>query len=102
MTTNIDRDDDVDIAGHGAWAPPFDPALYPRTYRVSLKWKLLLLAFGLLLAVGGLLGAGWFLLDNTLAGWAAALLVMLCTVLAGLGAHGSLYALQYRVVLGAD
>jgi hypothetical protein len=103
MTTNIDRDDDVDITdGDTEWVPAFDPTLYPRTYRVSLKWKLLLFAFGLPLAVGGFLAAGWFLLDNTLAGWAAVFLAALCAALAGLGGYGSLHALQYRVVLTAD
>jgi hypothetical protein len=99
MKTNDDVNIETDVDTDTELAPAFDPTLYPQVYRVSLKWKLLMLGFGLLLEVGGFLGAGWFLLDKTLAGWAAVFLVALCVALAGLGGYGSLYVLQYRVVL---
>ncbi len=96
--TDIDTDLDTDIE----LAPAFDPTLYPRVYGVSLKWKLLILGFGLLLGVGGVLGAGWLLVDRTLTGWAAVFPAALCVALAALGGYGSLYVLQYRIVLSAE
>ena len=80
----------------------FDPTLYPRTYRVTFGWTLLLLALGVPLALGGLLGAGYFLVAGYLAGWAAAFVITVCAAPALLALYGMLYALQYRVILTAD
>jgi hypothetical protein len=41
-------------------ADDFDPALYPRTYRMSLEWRLAILTCGVLLTFGGLFGVAYF------------------------------------------
>ena len=83
-------------------AEDFDPALYPRTYRMSLVWRLVILSCGALLTLGGLCGVAYFSLANTLAGWAAVFLIVLCAVFGCLGLYGVLHPLQYRVTLAAD
>jgi hypothetical protein len=83
-------------------AEDFDPTLYPRTYRMSLGWRLLILTWGVLLTLGGLFGVAYFSLDGTLTGWAAVFLITLCAVFACLGLYGVLHPLQYRVTLAAD
>jgi hypothetical protein len=83
-------------------ADDFDPALYPRTYRMSLEWRLAILTCGVLLTFGGLFGVAYFSLAGTLAGWAAVFLITLCAVFGCLGLYGVLHPLQYRVTLTAD
>jgi hypothetical protein len=83
-------------------APEFDLALYPRTYRMSLQWRLLIVICSALLAVGGLLSVGYFALTDTLTAWGAAFIITLCATFSCLGLYGLLSAIQYRVILTAD
>ncbi len=83
-------------------AEDFDPALYPRAFRMSLGWRLVILTCGVLLTLGGLFGVTYFSLAGALAGWAAVFVITLCAVFVCLGLYGVLHPLQYRVTLAAD
>ncbi len=83
-------------------AENFDPVLYPRTYRMSLGWRLMILTWGVLGTLGGSFGVAYFSLAGTPAGWAAAFLIALCAMFVCLGLYGVLHALRYWVTLAAD
>jgi hypothetical protein len=83
-------------------AAEFDPTLYPRTYRMSLGWRLVILTCGALSALGGLFGAAYFSLAGEPSGWEAAFLIAVFTVFVCLGLYGVLHPLQYRVTLQAN
>src|SRR5579883_528219 len=81
----------------------FESSDYPRTYRVSLGWKLLLLVFGIVSGLGGIAGlllpVLYFPHDQSGAIWP------LSAISAGLAAFGVYVvssALMYRVVLTPD
>jgi hypothetical protein len=84
-------------------AERFDPSLYPRSYRISLRWMLVILACGAVLTLGGLFGLAYFSLTYAQYTAAAALFLMaLCTAFFCLGLYGLLCGLQYRVILEAE
>lgn len=75
---------------------------YPRTYRVSLGWKLFLVGFGILFGLGGIAGVILLPSPHGRFGTATLLADAVCAGFAGLGVYFLLYAWKYRVVLTAD
>jgi len=93
MTTQLTHDD-------------FDTSVYPRTYGVSVGWKLVLVPLGILFGLAGCAGLV-FLLFFVPRGaaqpiWAISFLSVISAGFAGMGIYSVLSALMYRVVLTAD
>lgn len=84
----------------------FETSGYPRTYGVSLGWKLFALPFGILFGLGGIAGLVFLVFflphDANELIWATLFLSAISTGFAGLGVYSVLSALMYRVVLTAD
>lgn len=84
-------------------AERFDPSLYPRSYHISLRWMLVILACGAVLTLGALFGLAYFSLTYAQHTAAAVLFLMaLCTAFFCLGLYALLCGLQYRVILEAE
>jgi len=85
------------------YAPPVENAsAYPRVYRASGGWLFALILCGLMLGVGGIVGA-WFSATASLGNPRARFwLIGLCVVFATLGIYCVLSTLRSRVVLFAD
>jgi hypothetical protein len=84
----------------------FDSSNYPRTYRASLGWKLLLVPIGVLFGLAGIAGiafALWSLMhDRSAQILAMVLLAAICAAFACLGVYTALSVLTYRVTLRVD
>jgi hypothetical protein len=86
----------------------FEASVYPRTYAVSVAWKLFLVPFGFLLGAGGI-GGLIFLSRIALlsrAGnkpiWSLLFLSVVAMGFAAMGIYSALSALIYRVALTVD
>jgi len=82
----------------------FDASIYPRSYEVSLGWKLLLVFLGLLIGLGAIAGLGFLVLFTPLSQRPSAALFLgaICAGLAALGTYTVFSAVMYRVVLSID
>jgi hypothetical protein len=80
--------------------------LYPRTYRVSLGWKLFLVVAGVSFGFGSIAGLVFLILrlpdTGNLPVWATIVLGATLAGFACMGLYTALSALMYRVVLTAD
>jgi hypothetical protein len=86
-----------------AAAPALDSSRYPRTYRVSARYRALLLLLGLVVLIAGLAGVWYFATGHETGSVAEALgLTALCFGFALLGGALVLYALTSKIVLRAD
>jgi hypothetical protein len=95
-------EDDIEDVEDTEVAVRFDPELYPRSYRISLGWTLVILACGAVLTVGALFGLAYFSARPTGGAAVTGFLIALCTVFFCLGLYSVLCGLQYRVTLEAD
>jgi len=95
-------EDDIEGVEDTEVAVRFDPELYPRSYRISLGWTVVILACGAVLTIGALFGLAYFSARPTQGAAAAGFLIALCTVFFCLGLYSVLCSLQYRVTLEAD
>lgn len=83
-----------------------ESSAYPRTYRVSLGWRLFLLVFGILFGLGGSAGVGYLVFsfphDRTGILWVTIFLGAIAAGFTGLGVYVALTALMYRLVLTSE
>jgi hypothetical protein len=81
----------------------FDPSLYPRTYRVSMRNRVVYIFLGALVAAFGFAGAVYFGTGHeTKSTGETAMLVAVCFAFVALGVVLILYMLTTKVVLAAD
>lgn len=85
-----------------AGRPLEDPSVYPRVYRASGGWLIALILCGIVLAIGGAIGA-WFSATAAVSSTSSRLwIVALCLVFVVFGIYCVLSTLRSRVVLFAD
>jgi len=81
----------------------FDPALYPRTYRVSTGNRILYLLLGTVILAGGLAGAWYFGTGHEVeTPQEGTVLTLICLGFVALGGALVLYVLTSKIVLYAD
>lgn len=90
-------DETPDLAG-------FEPELYPRTYGLSLGWRLLILTFGAAFTCGALFGLVYFDRTSTPTSGSGATLFLMAvfTVFLLLGVYALLCCVRYQVILAPD
>src|ERR1700757_3982695 len=82
-------------------ASPSDTT-YPRIYKVSSGWLIFLTLFGLVLAIGGILGARFLATEPLRNPQSRMWLIGLSLVFAGFGVYCLLSTLRSRVLLYPD
>lgn len=82
---------------------PFDPSLYPRTYKSSLGWRLFLISLGALIAAAALLGLWYFGTGHeSQTRQSALIMVVVCLAFFLLGAYLVVAMLKSKLILTAD